>query len=62
MYLGTLSHITARFERLDMRRGLYFGVIYPVSYPTYRIKDFNPNDIRLNSSARIYGYLLSFVL
>jgi hypothetical protein len=44
-----LSHITTRFVRLDMKRGPYFGVVYPVSHPACRIKDSNPNDMSLNS-------------
>ena len=57
-----LSHTTTRFVRLDMKRGPYFGVVYPVSHPTCRIKDSNPNDMSLNSSARTHGCSISFVL
>ena len=57
-----MSHITARFVRLDMRRGSYFGVVYPVSHLTCRIKDSNPDDMSLNSSARTHGCSISFVL
>jgi hypothetical protein len=27
-----MSHITTTFVRLDMKRGPYFGVVYPVSH------------------------------
>jgi hypothetical protein len=57
-----VSHITTRFVRLDMKRGPYFGVVYPVSHPTCRIKDSNPSDMSLNSSARTHGCSISFVL
>ncbi|KAM6513246.1 hypothetical protein FALCPG4_015696 [Fusarium falciforme] len=53
--MAPVSHITTRFVRLDMKRGPYFGVVYPVSHPTCRIKDSNPNDMSLNSSARTHG-------
>ena len=57
-----LSHITTRFVRLDMKRGPCFGVVYPVSHPTCRIKDSNPNDMSLNSYARTHGCSISFIL
>jgi hypothetical protein len=46
-----VSHITTRFVRLDMKRGPYFGVVYPVSHLACRIKHSNPNDMSLNSCA-----------
>jgi hypothetical protein len=32
---------------LDVKPGPYLGAVYPLSHPASRIKDSNPNDMRL---------------
>lgn len=33
---------------LDVKPGLYLGVVYPLSHPASRVEDSNPSDMSLN--------------